>query len=310
MGMYDYVNGEQVKCFSIPVYYGKNEIRECGIGTICGNLKHFKTGENVPYKSYHYDYGQDFMIFDEFPEFFKSEEKVNEELIKLIENMDNENHVCKSDENKLKFCMHVIKGGKVIGTFYDLKSLEPFFKNNKIVVGYYGEVLNIKSIKDICDFIKENKEFQNKKTLHFKEHNEYFKSLMESATGIGLLDKESEEYKQKLEMFNKYSKLIEESRNEAIKRFEPTSLAFYDKWYIEEEYELEKTFGIFLNVANYLSRALVAHPKDKHYKNRFEELSIEFKMFILNNNNIIEKYLLWNTDIDKNVIEDVLRKLK
>lgn len=33
-------------------------------------------------------------------------------------------------------------------------------------------------------------------------------------------------------------------------------------------------------------------------------------MFMLNNENIIGKYLLWNTDINISVIEDILRKLK
>ena len=58
MGMFDTINGEQVKCFTWTsfsnggfVYHG-------------GHCKYYNTGDEVPYKKPHYNYGKNFIILD------------------------------------------------------------------------------------------------------------------------------------------------------------------------------------------------------------------------------------------------------
>ena len=64
MGMYDYLNGNQVKCFPIGVIYGYNEKCEIEFSTIGGLLRSINTGDEVPYRSAIYNYGKDFLILD------------------------------------------------------------------------------------------------------------------------------------------------------------------------------------------------------------------------------------------------------
>ena len=53
MGMYDAINGEQVKCFNWTSFNN---------GIVChgGDLMYYNTGDEVPYKSPHYNYGKNF----------------------------------------------------------------------------------------------------------------------------------------------------------------------------------------------------------------------------------------------------------
>ena len=66
MGMYDTINGEQVKCFPWVSFDNfMNSISYHG-----GDLKSYNTGDEVPYKRPHYNYGKNFIILDlnRFPE--------------------------------------------------------------------------------------------------------------------------------------------------------------------------------------------------------------------------------------------------
>lgn len=64
MGMYDYLNGEQVKCF-YNVFYYNDEVIHSG-----GNLYNYDIGDCLPITSLYYKYDKDLIIFDyrdEFP---------------------------------------------------------------------------------------------------------------------------------------------------------------------------------------------------------------------------------------------------
>ena len=61
MGMYDILgnNGEQVKCFEVNYPTADGEIA-CS----AGSLNHYGVGEEVPYQSWSYNHGKDFLIID------------------------------------------------------------------------------------------------------------------------------------------------------------------------------------------------------------------------------------------------------
>ena len=48
--MYDNINNEQVKCFGVPCLYGSD-----GVSLMGGQLRCFKNGKKVPYKTLYYE---------------------------------------------------------------------------------------------------------------------------------------------------------------------------------------------------------------------------------------------------------------
>lgn len=119
MGMYDTINGEQVKCFPWVSLY-KDAITYHG-----GDLKYYGDGDEVPYRMPHYNYGKNFVIYD----------------LNLWSN--NENH----------FTIHVIEDGKVKATYENEMGAINWGKNS-YVVSYYGKLLNIHSDDDLISYRK------------------------------------------------------------------------------------------------------------------------------------------------------------
>lgn len=78
MGMYDIFgsSGDQLKIFSVPVYYFSeghyNEFKDTGreykfLGYMGGNLRHFSVGDEVPWRALSYNYTKSFVaIYDGF----------------------------------------------------------------------------------------------------------------------------------------------------------------------------------------------------------------------------------------------------
>ena len=84
MGMYDTLNGEQVKCF--PWYsFDVMSLTPAGsVGGHGGSLKYYGNGSEIPYRSLAYNYGKNFIIFDFTPEFCTGE--IGEWAAHVIEN--------------------------------------------------------------------------------------------------------------------------------------------------------------------------------------------------------------------------------
>lgn len=83
MGMYDTINGEQVKIFDVPIISLGDEI----FGFLSfsgGSLCEFGIGDEVPYKTKWYNYTKNFNILDFFPEFY------DETVIHIIRDGKNE----------------------------------------------------------------------------------------------------------------------------------------------------------------------------------------------------------------------------
>lgn len=181
MGMYDTINGEQVKCFPWVSLY-ENEITYHG-----GDFRYYGIGDEVPYKKAHYNYGKNFVILDldGFPE---------------------------SEYSDYDYILHVIVDGKVKDFFKD-KIGDIDWSINDTVVGYDGTLLNIHSSNDVINFIVEQRKYWEEYRNIKKHFDEVFKEMMKYSHGIGTLDKESEEYKNRKKKIDEIMKLIDEERN-------------------------------------------------------------------------------------------------
>ncbi len=174
MGMYDYLNGEQVKCFSIPLsYIEKNENNE---DTVCltsmgGLLEVYNKGDEVPYRSTIYNYGEDFIVYD---------------------------YRGYSDS----IYVHIIKNGKVSDYFKlsELPKLIPVLP----VINNQGDILKISSRDDYFNISKDYKEYIDNKYFNgLKQIRHLFDEYIELLRqGIEETDLKADYYK-KLELLRK-----------------------------------------------------------------------------------------------------------
>lgn len=200
MGMYDTINGEQVKCFPwVSLYHG--EITYHG-----GDLKYYGNGSEVPCRTAHYNYGKNFVILDynRFPD---------------------------SDYSDYDYYLHIIENRKVKKTLKDtIKGIK--WDKNQTVVSYYGEMLNIHSDQDILDFIQFQRDYADKRENIRSHWNELFKEMSKTMCGIGTLNPESEERKMRLQKFDEIHKLMHEEEE----RIKPEMEALNEtvkKWFVD-----------------------------------------------------------------------------
>lgn len=215
MGMYDTINGEQVKCFPwVSLYHG-------GISYHGGDLKYYGIGNEVPYRKPHYNYGKDFIILDlnRYPE---------------------------SDYCDYDYILHVIVDGKVQNTFEN-EIGEIDWSINNLVVGYTGELLNIHSSEDIENYIREQREYWRKYEEINSHWDELFKEMIQYYHGIALLDKDSEEKKFRHAKIDEIHKLMDEEK-EKIKPEIKALADRYSKWYVDTS-----DIDDLINLGDYIS---------------------------------------------------------
>jgi hypothetical protein len=125
MGLYSYLGGNQVKCFSIPnmIINSNGDLEIYGLE---GDFTGYKKGSKVPYKTLYYNYGENFLILDYRGVVFGE--------IPLI---------------------HIIKNGKYFKTVEYQKLTEKDFINK--VIDKYGNSININEYSDISNFIEDYK---------------------------------------------------------------------------------------------------------------------------------------------------------
>lgn len=127
MGMYDYINGDQVKLFYIPIFDEvKKDTWHSG-----GTLHSFATGDIIPSKTLYYKLPKDFLILKE-----------------------------DSDYNQIE--VHIIEDSKVMDTV-NIHSLDDsFFSRYSSVLNHKGTSIKIKSKEDCVEYIKDSsKKFHN-----------------------------------------------------------------------------------------------------------------------------------------------------
>lgn len=133
MGMYDYINGNQIKCFYTPLFYVCDILEDNYINHSGGSLTGFNMGCKVPFKTMYYNYSKDFIIYDY------------------------------RDDN----FVHIIKDGMVYETILLDKLSDEYMSYS--CVDYFGNKLNIKTKDDMFVIKNEFKDlFENKRKISRK----------------------------------------------------------------------------------------------------------------------------------------------
>ena len=248
MGMYDYINGEQVKCFPWITYVNDGfpgiKLWEHG-----GNLNGYENGDKVPYRSLAYNYGKYFEILDTEPE-FEGEQ----------------------------FLLHVIRDGKVFKTMNYMSEANEVDAALKYfpVFGYRGDSLIwVKSYEDIVRYINAQKEYRNELDELKKESDELRKEWFSVSHGIGLLDKNSDEYKERWEKYTKLYNKIQKQKEKEQPAINKLVEAFRKKWYIEFPADIRKfkAFGEWI-MAGY---DFLRYEDDKKRQEEFKAYVEDFK---------------------------------
>lgn len=121
MGMYDYINGDQVKLFYIPIF---DEVKK-NTWHSGGTLHSFSTGDIIPSKTLYYKLPKDFLIL-------------------------------KEDSDYSQIEVHIIEDSKVIDTV-NIHSLDDsFFSRYGVVLNHKGTSIKIKSKEDCVEYIKDS----------------------------------------------------------------------------------------------------------------------------------------------------------
>lgn len=264
MGMYDYINGEQVKCFDVVIMGNDGDLWRSG-----GSLDSYSTGNEVPYKKLHYNYTKNFIVLDinRFPE-------------------------C---NDSYKYIVHEIKDGKVVGTYVDNVDNKVFENSNK-TVSYYGEEMNIHSNEDILNYIKETAEYKKRYNEIDKERNRLFKESLKYLNGLTKLENGSAE---KNERFNKLKVLREQMNTESERIKEPLdkiSKEYSSKWFVQETEDMDVIikFGELLEIIRYST--------DKNYSISEEKVAKakEFiNKIIVEKDNVIDKFKAWYCETEE-----------
>ena len=248
MGMYDEINGEQVKCFPWVSLY-KGEISYHG-----GNLAYYSTGDKVPYKKPHYNYGKNFIILDlnRYPD---------------------------SDYCDYDYILHVIVDEKIKITFTDEIGYIDW-SINETVVGYDGELLNIKSSEDIMNYIEAQRQYWEKYENIHSHWNELFKESMHYFTGIGLLDKDSEERKMRREKIEEIHKLMDEE-NKRIKPELNELSKKHSRWFVDTS-----DIDDLINLGDYISAYNLEIDEQEQCKEMIQKL-------LNSDSTLYDRYVKW-----------------
>lgn len=262
MGLYDTINGHQVKCFPwVSIYM--NELSYHG-----GDLRCYDTGDEVPYKEPHYNYGKNFIILD---------------LNRFLE----------SDYCPYDYILHVIVDGKVKASFKD-KIGNIDWTINENVIGYRGELLNIKSSADLVLYIKEQRTYWQE---HEKAHNKWNKLFKEQMNHFHAMNRatQAQDLKKReyhAEKFDEIHELVEEE----AKRIEPELESLskkYEKWY-------NRDYDDLINFGGYVSAYYTELKADRKDNVTFCN-DITFNL-LKTDNTLYDRYLEWQ-EIDKDELE-------
>ena len=248
MGMYDEINGEQVKCFPWVSLY-KGEISYHG-----GDLAYYGTGDKVPYKKPHYNYGKNFIILDlnRYPD---------------------------SDYCDYDYILHVIVDEKIKVTFTDeIGDID--WNINETVVGYAGELLNIKSSEDIMNYIEAQRQYWEKYENIHSHWNELFKESMHYFTGIGLLDKDPEERKMRREKIEEIHKLMDEE-NKRIKPELNELSKKHSRWFVDTS-----DIDDLINLGDYISAYNLEMDEQEQCKEMIQKL-------LNSDSTLYDRYVKW-----------------
>ena len=187
MGMYDELDGEQVKVFYVPCFYATSITNK--LGYIGGLMRYYNRGDDIEYKTWWYRYPKDFLIVDF-------------DIYGLV------NHL-----------FHLIQNGKYMETYEDPKNIsEDIFPITAVLT--FGATFTLESKSELYEYLYESMVAYSKYD-DILSHNKTDYDLIRKLT---LMQKEnpSAENKQKIEDCFKEekerNKRIDEKRNEISRK--------------------------------------------------------------------------------------------
>ena len=217
MGLFDAINGEQVKCFPSVTF---ND----GIVYRSGELVYYNTGNEVPYKRPYYNYGKNFIVLD---------------LNRYID----------SGFIDYNYILHIIVDGKVEKTleneFYGID-----WSINETVVDYNGDFLNIKNTDDLLNYIREQREYWEVYDGINSHWNELFDECMQYYAGFAMLEDGSIEKKFRLQKIEEIGKLMGKEKERIQPEVDILNKSI-SEWFVDttDIYDL-KTLGKYISVYN------------------------------------------------------------
>ena len=202
MGMYDYVgkSGDQVKCFYLPCFSVRNfnketKTAECSFHVVGGRLA---SANNAPYVTPYYNYGKDFAILDYA--FYESETPQ----------------------------IHFFRDGKWVRSA-DYDRVSDRYQYPPVTIDKYGEYINIKSAKEMKQFVDEFIKMDKTQTQMMNDALE----AVNLSSRIGSID----HYRSMgIDAMNAEFRLRDQIRNEV---YANTFAIFSQKWFNKNKSNLD-----------------------------------------------------------------------
>lgn len=300
MGMYDTINGEQVKCFFWVHYYNPSKEKGCHLTTSGGNLDIFHDGDEIPYKTNSYNYTKDFIILDGH---FRYN---THRCPKCGEESYNGETICSACNTKMKkspAIIHIIRDRRVKETIYlyeedkHSKELEEkLFKKNNKVISYFGEEMNIHSLEDIFLCLEHMKIYFQAVQNSFEKTN-YIREKVTKE--LRKKQKKDTTYSEK--NYNKYISEYEKAIEEKEKELDKLKIEHIHPFYFPETNE--QTFGQYLD-------ALYEYEQRESKENEYKQLKKEFLDFY--KEDYLEKFFKYmnSTKEEKIEIIETVKKYK
>lgn len=205
MGMYDTINDEQVKVFSVPVGHGND------VWLSCGSLIYFGDGSEVPYKTWWYNYTKDFNIIDDMDHIFNPDEPI---------------------------IIHKIRDGKVVSTITGWENvLHSDFDGINLCVSYYGDLLKIRSYKEAEQYLKNTKEYHTIREIKRAKAEGLWKEVSKATFGIA--NKSEEEKEAAMRLLKEYDAVSVACE----KQVKPYWEKLLGPFVMEDPYRKEHVFG-------------------------------------------------------------------
>jgi hypothetical protein len=278
MGMFDTLNGEQVKCFSW-VTYGHGD--PCGeiFSAHGGSCDYFNTGDEVPWKSLTYNYTRNFLIVD----------------------LDNSS----SMDVSCPVIVHRIVDGKLEGTYYPKEDdiSEDLFWPDFRTIGYMGEELNIHSIPDLYEYYRDTRDQDRMWKETWEKYPDHRGELSRLAHARPK-DQSSPEYMEFLAKSAELMQKIDKVREDRQVELDSVTGAFRKKWNVPDTHAWERTLGYFLEASE--------HPmfeKDEKLRREFQERFREW--FVMVPEDTQKCFFEWNgtKPEDRKAIRDWVRQI-
>ena len=331
MGMYDYLNGEQIKCFYGVVHYKDSLDSKWEFSHSGGQLRGYVNGSELPLKTFHYNYPKDFLILDEndgILHTIKDGKLFNTEPLRMVESIDDNllksvysYHGLELNINSLEELKEYPK--KVSERVNTINSMYKKYKpsSSKLIKAFRFTKDNVNKLEDIIFLLEDD---------DYKDLNKFFDSLnlklnlsMDSPIKSRLMLKllldskdDSEATKDFIknkasELFHRFNNRQEEEEKELNKFLNPYLEAYNKRWIKNNCFKTEEKIGSYISVINELDELKKNSPQyfndkdEESYDISLKELNVLVKEYGINS------YINWlnpsNEELE--IINNILNRL-